>query len=347
MGVRVVSLPGHHSEFTDIKPPFPWFGGKRRVADIVWQRFGDVPNYIEPFAGSLAVMMGRPHAPGVETVNDLDCYLANFWRAVQQAPDHVARYADWPVNEADLHARHNWLLDQAGFRKKMHSDPDYFDAKIAGWWVWGLCQWIGSGWCGSRFYDGGEWQQLPHLTSSGMGVHRPSQQLPHLGDPGRGVHRPSQQFPHLYGYFAMIAQRLRHVRVCCGDWRRICGPTPTRSHGITGVLLDPPYGDSRKDGLYGTDDTGICGEVAAWAAEKGEDEKIRIAFCGYEGEIEMPDSWDCVAWKASGGYGSQGDGTGRENAHRERVWFSPHCLATTRIRQEIGHWMREPEEAGL
>jgi hypothetical protein len=40
----------------------------------------------------------------------------------------------------------------------------------------------------------------------------------------------------------------------------------------------------------------------------------------------MPDSWECIAWKARGGYGSQGNGAARENAGRERTWFSPHCL---------------------
>jgi hypothetical protein len=29
----------------------------------------------------------------------------------------------------------------------LHADPDYFDAKIAGWWCWGACAWIGTGWC--------------------------------------------------------------------------------------------------------------------------------------------------------------------------------------------------------
>jgi len=40
----------------------------------------------------------------------------------------------------------------------------------------------------------------------------------------------------------------------------------------------------------------------------------------------MPDSWECVAWKARGGYGLQGNNRGRVNAGRERIWFSPHCL---------------------
>jgi hypothetical protein len=73
--------------------PFPWFGGKSRVADAVWARFGDVRNYVEPFAGSLAVLLQRPtpsRQAGIETVNDIDKYLANFWRAVAADPEGVA-----------------------------------------------------------------------------------------------------------------------------------------------------------------------------------------------------------------------------------------------------------------
>ena len=41
-----------------IKAPFPWFGGKSRVADLVWDRFGNVPNYVEPFFGGAARTRG-------------------------------------------------------------------------------------------------------------------------------------------------------------------------------------------------------------------------------------------------------------------------------------------------
>ena len=70
----------------------------------------------------------------------------------------------------------------------------------------------------------------------------------------------------------------------------------------------------------------VARAVAAWALEWGEHRDMRIALCGYEGEHSIPASWECVEWKARGGYGSQGNGTGRENAGRERIWFSPHCL---------------------
>jgi hypothetical protein len=332
------------------RPPFPWFGGKSRVADLVWRRFGNVPNYVEPFFGSGAVMFLRPHDPKVETINDKDCFVANFWRALQADPDEVARWADWPVNEADLHARHWWLVNQVDFIARMHADPDYYDCKIAGWWVWGICQWIGSGWCSidekpsnklPHLGDPGRGvhrpsQQLPHLGDPGMGVHRPSQQLPHLGNPGMGVHRPSQQLPHLgnpgradlHEYMDALSERLRNVRVCCGDWERVLGPSPTEKLGITAVFLDPPYGhEDRDDNLYSVDSMTVASDVARWALENGDNPMLRIALCGYDGEFAPPGEWETVEWKASGGFSSQ-SAEYNDNPHKERIWFSPHCINT-------------------
>jgi hypothetical protein len=59
--------------------------------------------------------------------------------------------------------------------------------------------------------------------------------------------------------------------------------------------------------------------------EMGERPDMRIALCGYEGEHDMPATWECVAWRAKGGYANAGDGSNL-NRHRERVWFSPACL---------------------
>lgn len=121
MKTLLKELSSEAPPFEKLNAPFPWFGGKRRVAAVVWERFGDVGNYVEPFAGSLAILLNRPHPPRVETVNDLDCYLANFWRALQADPSGVALLADWPVNEADLHARHRWLHAQTDFREKIET----------------------------------------------------------------------------------------------------------------------------------------------------------------------------------------------------------------------------------
>lgn len=301
----------------------------------IWKRLGDTPNLIDPFLGSNAPLLSRPGwdwAAGrwrdgknrIETVNDADCFVANFWRALNADPAGLAKITDWPVNEADLHARHLWLVNNEDFITQMKTDPDFFDIKVAAWWVWGLCQWIGSGWCA-----GPQKKQLPHLGDAGRGVHRPSQQLPHLWGAGMGVHQMSRKGDKLYEYFELLAARLRRVRVCCGDWTRVLGPTPTEGNGLTAVILDPPYGEKagRESHLYAVDSLSVADEVRKWAIANGDNPKLRIALFGYEDEhaATMPAAWECLAWKAGGGYSSQNK-NGNDNAAKERVWFSPACL---------------------
>ena len=304
-----------------LKAPFPWFGGKSRVAPIVWERFGNVPNYVEPFFGSGAVLLGRPHAAGIETVNDKDGFVCNAWRAIQYDPEGVAKWADWPANESDLHARHAWLLGvKDGLPSRLEGDPDYFDAKIAGWWIYGMACWIRGEFCSGK----GPWQvvegKLLHLGTAGQGVNR---KRLHLLSHGQGVNTYGSD---LYGYMHALCDRMRNVRVCCGDWLRVCGPSPTFHNGLTGVFLDPPYSESadRNATLYRVEDLTIAQDVALWAMVNGDNPLMRIAVCGYEGEHTFPSSWDCIEWKAHGGYGNQGKAYA--NGARERIWFSPHCL---------------------
>lgn len=362
---EVDALPERENVDSTLTAPFPWFGGKRRIAPIVWQRFGDVPTYNEPFAGSLAVLLGRPHPPHIETVNDLDYYIVNFWRAVQVDPEAVARWADGPVNEADLHSRHRWLVAR-GRRlvARCARDPHYFNAKVAGWWVWGQCLWIGSGWCHREELrrDGtprekvqnpkprgvqsiirfdrdaaGTTQQKRRWQGGGRGggsgVHAPSlwKQIPDLsgdsGASGRGIHGALLS-ENLVEYMIRLAARLRRVRVCCGDWQRVLTPSVTTYIGVTGVLLDPPYDHDLRQRCY-AEDHNVSAAVRAWALAHGDDPNFRIALCGYVDEHSqfMPASWDCVPWKAHGGYSRTERGVA--NRDRERIWFSPHCLRAT------------------
>lgn len=316
-----------------LKAPFPWFGGKRKVADEVWRRLGRVENYVEPFYGSGAVLLGRP-APitGNETINDADGFVANFWRSIRRDPDATAFHADNPVNENDLHARHVWLLGQRGtLRARLEGDPEWCSPQIAGWWVWGVSCWIGSGFCSGNGPWGVVGGQLVHLGSNGQGVNR---KLVHLGDNGQGVNR---QLVHLgdngrgdalAAWFAALSERLRNVRVASGDWSRVCGPSVTHKHGLTGVFLDPPYADSasRTSDLYRVDCEQVAHDVRAWAIDNGKRGDMRIALCGYECEHEMPESWAVFSWNAGEGFGGQADERSG-NGRRERIWFSPACLS--------------------
>jgi hypothetical protein len=298
-----------------LRAPFPWYGGKSRAAHLIWPRFGDVPNYVEPFAGSLAVLLARPHEPRTETVNDKDAYLSNFWRSLQADPEDVCHYCDWPVTEADLHARHAWLQAQAPFRERMIADPEFYDVKVAGWWVWGLCCWIGGEWCSPKAMT---WRERPVLAAGGRGVTRTWERLPEITC-NRGIHKTT---PALLEALVDLSARLRRVRVCCGDFARVLTTSATTLIGTTAVLIDPPYSAEagRDSSIYNEEDLGVAHRAREWALEHGGDPRLRIALCGYEGEHAMPPEWECVVWASHGG-------TQRNaNNQRERIWFSPHCL---------------------
>ena len=254
------------------KTPWPWFGGKSDAAEAVWAALGDVDHYVEPFAGSLAVLLRRPHVANrtyhSETVNDLDGLLCNAWRAIARDPDAVAEAASWPVCEADLHARHLALLAwrAAGNAERLMADPDYFDARMAGWWAWGQSCWIGAGWCSGR----GPWtvgadgriakrtkgegvaRQLPHISTDGQGVTRPQareegvhRKLPHLTNDGRGVTRPqareegvARQLPHLTNNGQGVARPQAREE---GVWRQL----PHTSDDGRGVA----HANAREEGV--------------------------------------------------------------------------------------------------
>lgn len=348
-----------------MKAPFPWFGGKSLCAPAVWEALGDVDNYVEPFAGSLAVLLARQHTPRVETVNDLDHYLANFWRALQHDPAAVAHHANSPVNEADLTARHLWLVNTGRERiARLLGDPEFYDAQVAGWWVWGLCCWIGSGWCsgagpwksvdGSLVRDGegaGVNRKRVHLGNAGRGVNRQLVQLGGAGGGGIGINRVSLHETaqpagvttgeaEIFAYLNELAARLRYVRVCCGDWRRVVTDGALSTGATVGVFLDPPYDtDMRDDTLYNSDGEHghVSADVAQWCRDNQDNPRYRIVLAGYEGEHDLP-GWRQVRYTARRAYGrASGETSNSVNRTQETLWLSPGCLggAARRIEREL------------
>lgn len=335
-----------------LRAPFPWFGGKGReeVRCAVWNAFGaDLPNYTEPFYATGAVLLGRPGGAGkIETANDINSFVMNLWRAICFAPDDVARWCDWPVSEADMHARHGWLVERLPeHRERMQRDPDYFDPKIAGWWVYGQCLWIGSGWCAEP-----KNRKIPKLDGIGKGINSDRAHPPrwpvHLSSEN-GVHRlPSigndrginaLGAPPAAAWFRALQERLRRVRFVCGDFERVLSASAlgkgknVGGRRPCGVFLDPPYPlDSRSARLYSDDDAKVWFRARDWALEHGADPDLRIALCGYDGDFAPPDGWQTYAWEPPRGYA----GDGNNNRERERIWFSPHCLAAETQGQLFG-----------
>ena len=312
--------------------PFPYFGGKRRAAPIIWDALGDPGGYVEPFAGSAAVLLARPAVIGkrVETLNDADGWLVNAWRSIQLSPDEVAKHCEWPVTEIDYHARLAWLQARrdADLVAWLEGDPEHHDAKAAAWWLYvcacGIGDPFGSGpW---RVVDGhlrkagdagqGVNRELPHLGNAGQGVNR---ELPHLGNAGQGYDTP------LRAYMQALAARLRDVRITCGDWKRVVTPSVMRAtrggDGSLGILLDPPYTTGAD--LYGHVDADVSHAVRAWC--RSANARLRIVLCGFEDDHDalLADGWRKVQGKAGSGSGYSTD----VKAHkRERLWLSPACL---------------------
>ena len=321
-----------------MKAPFPYFGGKRVIAPKVWDALGNPAHYIEPFFGSGAVLLNRPEYDGrTETVNDKDGLLCNVWRALQFAPDEVAKWCDWPVNHADLNARRIVLnKNSAKLCSMLEAYDDYYDAKLAGYWIWAASCWIGSGLTRKAAIPlisnagRGVHSKIPLISNAGRGVHS---QIPHIGDAGQGVRDPYNA--GLWQWFRELSERLRNVRVVCGDWTRVCGGSWHDKMGDCGFFFDPPYGvEERDSSVYHHDSTDVAKDVLVWCLEHGPHPNYRIVLCGYEEHAELlTQGWTSEAWKTNGGYANtaQKDSTaiGKANSSRERIYYSPHCIKQT------------------
>jgi DNA adenine methylase len=318
------------------KAPFPYFGGKAKIAPRVWGLFSGCRNYVEPFAGSLAVLLARPSpVVGPETVNDFSCFVVNAWRSIRFSPDALVENLLGPVSEVNTEAQHHALMRaESGLRDRL-GDPEEYDLDLAAYWIRGANEWIGSGWASgegpwSWTRDGG-WQKrkLPHLGDAGKGINR---KLPHLGDAGKGINR---KLPHLgdagkgelerrreflRAWLGALSDRLCSVRIACGDFERVLGDSCTTKHGQTAVFLDPPYEGTEY--VYG-DKARVSDRVREYCRENGADPKLKIILCGRGAEHDdlISHGWTKEYWTAGRGYSG-------EDSDRalEALWLSPSIL---------------------
>lgn len=74
-------------------PPIPYYGAKAMMAPRIAALLQPHEHYVEPFAGSLAVLLAKRPST-LETVNDLDGHLVTFWRVVRDHPDELVSLID-------------------------------------------------------------------------------------------------------------------------------------------------------------------------------------------------------------------------------------------------------------
>lgn len=352
------------------KAPFPYYGGKGKRAKKVWEAFGKLDRYIEPFFGSGAVLLRNPWPPKKEIVCDLSPNVSNFWRSIQNDAKEVAKWADYPSNHMDLHARHIWLTQWAkDNHDRLWNDPEFYDAKAAGWWAWGMSTWIGGG-----FAEGGAVDGIPmvrgHFDTSAQGVHCEGvhDKVPNVGpentmrgvhnltdlrphvmascNGGRGVHSiPVDEFHPLDGtrlqpWFVWLCGRLKSVEPLHRPWDKAVSDVMTMKAANgkkkVGIFLDPPYKtEHRSHHIYRSDIDGSSDDVATdcyeWAVDKAQERpELKIAYCCRRGDFPLPDGWTDEVKDFSGPNDKD-----RRAKHKEQIMFSPACFEGSTSQREM------------
>jgi site-specific DNA-adenine methylase len=172
-----------------MKSPFPDSFGRGRLFEEIWKRFGTVETYIEPFFHTSGVVLNRPFPAGAEIVNDTECAIANFWRAIRADSEAVVATADYPVSEVDYHARFDALKrSYRRLRRRILNNPEDYDIKAAAFWLY----------CAS--FD-----------------------IEPRREPFPNLWRDAEQRRL---YLANISRRLRSVQLTCRDWSEAVSLAP-------------------------------------------------------------------------------------------------------------------------
>lgn len=198
-----------------MKPPFTYFGGKTSIADRIAALLPQHEHYVEPFAGSLAVLLAK-RPSSMETVNDLNGDLMTFWRVLRDRTGDLERVC--------MLTPHSRAEQQAAYEP---ASTELEQARRA-------------------------WVRLTQSRGRSASADRHTGWR-HFADPGsRGVSMPMPaRLASSVGRFAPVAGRLIGVSLECLpalDLIEKYGQYP-------GVLIyaDPPYPDSvrARDRNYG------------------------------------------------------------------------------------------------
>lgn len=84
------------------RPIIPWIGGKRRLANRLFQLFPEHKCYVEPFAGGAALYFLREQPAKVEVLNDINSDLVNLYRVVKNHLEEFVRQFKWALSSREV-----------------------------------------------------------------------------------------------------------------------------------------------------------------------------------------------------------------------------------------------------
>lgn len=292
-----------------MKSLFSYYGGKSKVAKDVWDRFGKVNYYFEPFFGSGAMLWGCPYPLDSIIINDWDGYICNFWRAVKNDPKGVLKATNIISHELEKVSLFNHLgIIRNEFWEKIRTDYFFYDVEVAGQWWWLHCMTIGE----IAFGEENDRNKGRLKIEKGKS---PQDRIKNLNE--------------IYHFLSSSK-----VRITCRDWKEMFPKNGLNSWGRIGefgVFLDPPYSEkaNRADKLYSVESKNLHDEVLEFCLGNSKFPKVRIAVCGYKEEYQelLKEGWNQMAWKGHGGYSRimGEEKQGMKNRFKEVIYFSPSC----------------------
>lgn len=274
-----------------IKAPFPWFGGKGRIAGDIVPVLKGSRLYVEPFAGSLAVFLRMPKAQH-EIVNDYDCLVVNAWRAIAHHSNELADFLhDRPLMEVEYKAFARQSVVE--LRASVVEDMHYCDIESAGLW-------------------------LQHQSSSIAGFNSGID-----ASSGKGVLEFNRR-NEIRKTLNELSKRFRGTYIMCRDWSACLTPSILRlERREASVFLDPPYiGTEYVYSGEDCDSSGVASKVHSWCVENGADARLKICLAGHVGDYDLP-GWHCIPWRRNRGIARK-EATISER-HEEALFFSPSC----------------------
>jgi DNA adenine methylase len=268
-------------------PPFAYYGGKTTLAARIVELLPPHAHYVEPFAGSLAVLLAKPRSD-METVNDLDQDLMTFWRMLRDWPEQLARICDLTPHSR---AEHEAAYDLP---------PIDSDA-------------------GERLDDMERARRVWVLLSQGRGSTLRRTGWRFYRDPAGSTYSMPD---YLAAYAARIppcATRLHGVSLECRDALEL-----VRDYGKhSNVLLycDPPYLKSSRNSTNYRHEMADEGQHVALAAAL-RDTKAAVVLSGYGSPLyeDLYGGWHRVELSAWTGNGIRNGATKADGDRVEVLW---------------------------
>lgn len=193
-----------------MKPPIAYYGAKVTIARRIVELLPDHEHYVEPFAGSLTVLLAKPRSR-METVNDIDGDLMVFWKTLRDQPDELERLcALTPHSRAEYEAAQDADLSTL---------PDLERARRV--WVR-----LTQGRAGTMRNTGWRYFQAPRGSSPGM----------------------PRYLAGYVGRLAPVAERLAGVSLECRPALEVIS-SYGRHRGVL-LYVDPPYLGSTRTRNY-------------------------------------------------------------------------------------------------